>query len=77
MSKRNPSASKRRALPPGVVFFSKTVTSAPEAATQQAAERPAKPDPITATRFTKTEMIGYGYKLFNKTLVHVKQKYLC
>src|SRR5690606_26699995 len=58
ISKVNPCAPKALALPPGESFFSKRVTAhVPRSARCVAAERPAKPDPMTTTCFDGIELV--------------------
>jgi hypothetical protein len=62
MSNLKPSASNWRALPPGVAFFSRTVTEQPSLARQQAADNPANPDPMTTTLGDKWLILLDRYK---------------
>jgi hypothetical protein len=50
MSNLKPSFSHVRARPPSLSFFSRTVTAQPSFAREQAADKPAKPAPITTAR---------------------------
>ena len=57
MSKTKPSDLNCLARPPGVAFFSKTVTSNPSLARLAAADRPATPEPITIAFFIYVECL--------------------
>lgn len=57
MSKLKPFSCNCLARPPGVLFFSMTVTFQPSLAIKEAADNPAKPLPITITDFSATEKI--------------------
>lgn len=52
MSKVKPCSFNWQARPPGVLFFSSTVTFQPSLAMKDAADRPANPLPIIMTDFS-------------------------
>ena len=89
MSKIKPCPFNCLALPPAVWFFSITVTSQPAFAIKDAADKPAKPLPITISfllnacdvLFIQLAIYGQNCKavwqitLFNKLTVKLNSKY--
>jgi hypothetical protein len=67
MSKVKPLTFSWRARPPGVEFFSKTVTSQPCLARWVAAERPEKPAPMMTICFS---MPGFGFSRGERRLIY-------
>ena len=64
MSNVKPSSFNCLARPPGVLFFSITVTFQPAEAMKDAADKPAKPLPITITDLSDTSFFLEATDLF-------------